>query len=78
MVNGVQEIEQLNRPPGLPIIVQSAGGKHRFVVIEVGRGIFADQKQLIFNTFFSTKPCRVAVGCAICRNCIEVQGGKLR
>jgi len=48
------------------------------LVHDTGHGISAENRELIFNPFFTTKPDGMGLGLAICSTLLENAGGKLR
>jgi signal transduction histidine kinase len=43
-----------------------------------GRGVSVDDRDRIFDTFFTTKPTGTGLGLSICRTIVEEHGGELR
>jgi signal transduction histidine kinase len=60
--------------------IRSEGLDHEWVVISVqdtGTGISAENKDRIFDAFFTTKSHGMGLGLSICRSIIEAHGGWL-
>ena len=75
-------IEAINMVEGGPrkIVVQAlmeTATTVRISVQDSGIGIDADQVELLFDAFYTTKPEGMGVGLSICRSIIEDHGGRL-
>jgi C4-dicarboxylate-specific signal transduction histidine kinase len=44
---------------------------------DTGPGVAAEDRERIFESFFTTKPAGVGIGLSICRSIIEAHGGRL-
>jgi signal transduction histidine kinase len=49
----------------------------RIDIADSGHGIDPTQLEKIFDPFYTTKPDGIGMGLAICRNCIDAQGGNI-
>ena len=52
-------------------------GRVLITVQDSGPGIASDQLDLIFKSFFTTKPGGMGVGLSICKTIVEAHGGQL-
>jgi signal transduction histidine kinase len=49
----------------------------RLEIADTGPGIDRKQLERVFDPFYTTKPDGIGMGLAICRNCIDAQGGNI-
>ena len=66
-------------PPGGAVTVKTraAGGIAEVAVIDRGSGIAPENRNSIFNPFFTTKPSGVGLGLAIVSKIVDEHGGKI-
>jgi len=66
-------------PPGGAVTVKTraAGGIAEVAVIDRGSGIAPEDRNSIFNPFFTTKPSGVGLGLAIVSKIVDEHGGKI-
>ncbi|MGA2148544.1 MAG: ATP-binding protein [Bryobacteraceae bacterium] len=66
-------------PPGGTVTVKTraAGGIAEVAVIDRGSGIASENRNTIFNPFFTTKPSGVGLGLAIVSKIVDEHGGKI-
>jgi signal transduction histidine kinase len=71
-------MKDLDRPHELAITSQRTENEQLIVsVSDTGAGLPAQQKDQIFNAFFTTKPDGTGMGLSISRSIVESHGGRL-
>lgn len=67
-------------PEGATVTIKTrhAAGVVEVAVLDRGTGIRAEDREQIFNPFFTTKPGGVGLGLAICAKIVDEHGGAIR
>ena len=78
MLNGIEAMKDVDGTRELAIKSQREGNDHiRMSVSDTGVGLPAQQKDQIFNAFFTTKVQGTGMGLSISRTIVESHGGRL-
>ena len=78
MLNGIEAMKDVDGTRELAIKSQREGNDHiRMSVNDTGVGLPAQQKDQIFNAFFTTKVQGTGMGLSISRTIVESHGGRL-
>jgi signal transduction histidine kinase len=78
MLNGIEAMKDMDSAGELTIRLQQAENGHLQISIsDTGVGLPAQQKDQIFNAFFTTKAHGTGMGLSISRSIIESHGGRL-
>ena len=77
VINAIEAMAHIPGPRILSIDAAFRDGGVRISVADNGPGIHAEDAGRIFNPLFTSKPCGVGMGLAICRAIIDGHGGKL-
>src|SRR6202790_1833224 len=78
MLNGIEAMKDVDGKRELIIKSQREGNDHiRMSVSDTGVGLPAQQKDQIFNAFFTTKVQGTGMGLSISRTIVESHGGRL-
>jgi PAS domain S-box-containing protein len=78
MINGIDAMKEADGRRELAI--ESRRAEHERVMVSVsdtGVGLPPQQRDQIFNAFFTTKPHGTGMGLSICRSIVESHGGRL-
>jgi PAS domain S-box-containing protein len=78
MLNAIEAMKETGTPGRLTITTQQDENRQILVsVSDTGMGLPPEQKEQIFNTFFTSKPQGTGMGLPISRSIIESHGGRL-
>ena len=78
MLNGIDAMKDMGTPGRLTITVRQSEDHQLIVsVSDTGVGLRPEQKDKIFNAFFTSKPQGTGMGLPISRSIIESHGGRL-
>jgi len=79
VINGIEAMQPItDRPRELVIRSEQYDARQvRVTVEDCGVGFSADSADLLFNTFFTTKPGGMGMGLSICRSIIELHRGRI-
>jgi len=64
-------------PPRIEVALRRRGGEAVVVVRDNGHGIERSRLRAVLEPFVTTKPKRMGLGLAICRDIVEAHGGRL-
>ncbi|MDX7951856.1 ATP-binding protein [Lichenihabitans sp. Uapishka_5] len=76
-LNAAQAMADVPGPRDVSVAIQRRGTMVVAAVSDTGPGIAPDRRGTIFDPFHSTKPGGMGMGLAICRNCIDANGGDI-
>jgi signal transduction histidine kinase len=79
MTNGADAMEHV-APKGRELVIRSAAYGARGIRVSVqdhGIGIAPENRERLFDSFFTTKPGSMGMGLAICKSIMESHGGKI-
>ena len=77
LVNAAQAMAGQPGPKEVTISFVRQAGDVRVDVADTGPGIDPQQLERVFDPFYTTKPEGIGMGLAICRNCMDAQGGSI-
>ena len=77
MLNAAQAMAGRDDGREITVEFKADGPNIRVDVADAGPGIGAKQLERIFDPFYTTKEGGIGMGLAICRNCIDAQGGNI-
>jgi predicted ATPase/signal transduction histidine kinase/GAF domain-containing protein len=79
VINGIEAMQPItDRPRELVIRSEQYDARQvRVTVEDCGVGFSEDSADLLFNTFFTTKPGGMGMGLSICRSIIELHRGRI-
>jgi len=78
MLNAIEAMRSVDtRPRVLRILAQRAGDEVVVAIEDSGSGIMSQNREQIFDTFFTTKAEGLGMGLSISRSIVEAHGGRL-
>ncbi|MDD1453285.1 ATP-binding protein [Sphingomonas sp. H160509] len=77
LLNAAQAMAGKDCAKEITVSFRSDGQNIRVDVIDEGPGISATQLERVFDPFYTTRDGGIGMGLAICRNCIDAQGGNI-
>jgi signal transduction histidine kinase len=77
MLNGIEAMKGFDQAGELAIRSRLEDGQLVISVSDTGEGLPTEQRDRIFNAFFTTKPHGTGMGLAISRSIVEAHGGRL-
>jgi len=78
IVNAIEAMAGIDDARELLISTESSPAEGLLVAVsDSGPGVAAEDRERIFESFFTTKPAGVGIGLSICRSIIEAHGGRL-
>ena len=80
IMNAIEAMSTMRRGHRVLTLATEVNRAERVLIMvrDSGPGIAADQLDMIFKSFFTTKPDGMGVGLSICKTIVEAHGGKLR
>jgi PAS domain S-box-containing protein len=78
-MNGMEAMQSVTDRPR-ELLIRSGRDETRQVIVSVtdcGVGLTSENVELLFNSFFTTKPSGMGMGLSICRSIIEAHEGRL-
>ena len=76
-LNAAQAMSSQTSARKITVSFKREGNSVRVDVADSGPGIDPSKLERIFDPFYTTKPDGMGMGMAICRNCIDAQGGNI-
>ena len=77
MLNGIEAMKDMNTPRKLAVKSQQNKDEVLVLITDTGVGLRPEQKEQIFNAFFTSKSQGTGMGLPISRSIIESHGGRL-
>lgn len=77
LVNAGHAVADHDGGKDVTISLRRDGENVHIAIEDTGHGIDATQLERIFDPFYTTKRDGIGMGLAICRNCIDAQGGNI-
>ena len=77
LINAAHAVANRDGPKDVTLSLSSDGENVCVNVADTGHGIEATDLERIFDPFYTTKRDGIGMGLAICRNCIDAQGGNI-
>ncbi|MDB5726326.1 MAG: hypothetical protein JWQ16_3080 [Novosphingobium sp.] len=77
LLNAAQAMVGQSGAKDITITFKSSGKTVSIDIADTGPGIASQQLERVFDPFYTTKTEGMGMGLAICRNCIDAQGGNI-
>jgi signal transduction histidine kinase len=77
LLNAAQAMAAQTAAKEIKVSLQRDGERIRVDIADTGPGIDAQHLERVFDPFYTTRPDGMGMGLAICRNCIDAQGGTI-
>ncbi|MEG3177747.1 ATP-binding protein [Sphingomonas sp. RB3P16] len=77
LINAAHAVADQEGSRDVTLTLSRDGQNVRIDIADTGHGIEATELERIFDPFYTTKRDGIGMGLAICRNCIDAQGGNI-
>ena len=77
ITNAAEAMHQTDGPRRIEVSVHDRADGIHIAVSDTGPGIPPDQRERLFEPFYTTKPAGMGMGLQVCRNAVENMGGVL-
>jgi signal transduction histidine kinase len=80
ILNAVEAMRAVECEAGARTLLLSTERDHTRVLVAVrdwGPGVDAEHRELVFESFYTTKPAGMGIGLSVCRSIIDAHGGRL-